>query len=299
MDVISNYNDSFLDRIPIDILQYISSFLDVRTSRHFRLVCRKFCAVMTNNLTEKSFEKEHTKLGALFISSLFGHISTTSILFMFNKFDINENFYYDILTFTNLKYVISFPLYIASKTGRVELVNFLLTHGANVNQTNGNGETSLQWASQRGHVEVVNLLLNHGANVNQANVNDIGETPLYIASFHNNVKIVSLLLNHKANINQADNDGKTALYIASLTGHVEVVSLLLNHGAIVNQATNDGITPLHIASQNGHVEVVSLLLNNGANINQARNDGCTPLYIASQTRNNDLLVALLINHGAK
>ena len=70
------------------------------------------------------------------------------------------------------------PLTNAVASGNVELVEFLLRNGANVNGLFGRRQTSpLAWALRYRHEEVVRLLLERGADVNH--VSAIGWTPMF------------------------------------------------------------------------------------------------------------------------
>ena len=57
-------------------------------------------------------------------------------------------------------------------------------------------------AVSSGHEEVVQLLLSHGANVNH--VNEIGVSSLHYAASKNRLRIASLLLNAGALVNAVD-----------------------------------------------------------------------------------------------
>jgi ankyrin repeat protein len=55
-------------------------------------------------------------------------------------------------------------LYIdASSRGELEVARLLLSHGANVDDKDGEGKTPFQVASSEGHHEIAKLLLDHGA----------------------------------------------------------------------------------------------------------------------------------------
>eukprot|EP01098_Paradermamoeba_levis_P016253 TRINITY_DN8666_c0_g1_i1.p1 TRINITY_DN8666_c0_g1~~TRINITY_DN8666_c0_g1_i1.p1 ORF type:complete len:111 (-),score=7.96 TRINITY_DN8666_c0_g1_i1:57-389(-) len=54
----------------------------------------------------------------------------------------------------------------ASITGDLEVVNFLIKSGANVNG-DLNGMTALHWAGSGGNVEVVELLIKYGADLSK------------------------------------------------------------------------------------------------------------------------------------
>ena len=62
----------------------------------------------------------------------------------------------------------------------IEIVEFLLCKGANINASYESGYTPLHSAVLGNHTEIVNILLKNGANSNAAN--DHGKTPLNIAA---------------------------------------------------------------------------------------------------------------------
>lgn len=59
----------------------------------------------------------------------------------------------------------SSALFYASLKGKVEIVELLIAHGAEVNRRNGEGQTALHWSSQNRHIEVARVLLVHGADL--------------------------------------------------------------------------------------------------------------------------------------
>jgi Ankyrin repeats (many copies) len=72
----------------------------------------------------------------------------------------------------------SSALFYASLKGKVEIVELLIAHGAEVNRRrNGEGQTALHWSSQNRHIEVAKVLLAHGADLELADsvVSSIGE----------------------------------------------------------------------------------------------------------------------------
>ena len=59
----------------------------------------------------------------------------------------------------------SSALFCASLEGKVEIIELLIAHGAEVNRRNGEGRTTLHWSSQNGHIEVAKVLLAHAADL--------------------------------------------------------------------------------------------------------------------------------------
>ena len=188
-------------------------------------------------------------------------------------------------------------LFWATENGHERVVEYLLTHGAEVNAADKNGLTPLLIAAQNDHERVVEYLLTHGAEINAADKN--GMTPLYIAAQNGHERVVEYLLTHGAKINAIDKNGITPLWMATLNGHERTIEYLLEYKAEVNVATNNGTTPLMVAALNGHEDVVEYLLAYKAEVNAAnKNHGATPLLIAAQN-GHERVVECLLTHGAK
>ncbi|EAX88255.1 hypothetical protein TVAG_374210 [Trichomonas vaginalis G3] len=79
------------------------------------------------------------------------------------------------------------------------LWEYFLSHGANINAKNKDGETALHVAA-RGKKETIEFLLSHGANSSLKDKD--GKTALYIAAFGNKKEIAEILISHGANINE-------------------------------------------------------------------------------------------------
>ena len=163
----------------------------------------------------------------------------------------------------------STPLHTASYSfgGSVDIVRWLLNHGADSNARSYSGRTPLHWAVYGVHPEVVHVLLERKVDINLQSKK--GKTPLYDAMryflpYPKEVDIVRRLLEHGADTNIPDHRDSTPLHQASYRGFLEAARLLLSYGAKVDAKDGEGITPFQVASSRGHHETAELLLEHGA-----------------------------------
>lgn len=183
----------------------------------------------------------------------------------------------------------------ASELRMVELVQFLIKKGIDVNAVNNNGHyTALHFAVTSNDLKIFELLLLEGANIEA--ITEKGNTLLHMAAAHGNIEIVQLLLKHKAKIT-ANIEGSTPLHAACIGNHDKIAQLLIEARADIEAKDKNDRTPLHYATRNGSFETIICLLTNNANINAKDKFQVSPLYIACE--NKQLKIAeLLINKGA-
>ena len=111
--------------------------------------------------------------------------------------------------------------------------------------------------AENGHTEIVDSLLSHGAQVDSRREDDAA-TPLMSASYRNHTAVVKLLTAKGAQINTADNNGYTLLHFAVLANSSEIVKLFLTHSPKV-LPNNKGQNPLDIAKEKNYANLVGLL----------------------------------------
>jgi len=190
------------------------------------------------------------------------------------------------------------PLHKAAHQDKVQLIEFLIKAGANINEAADNIDcpTPLIVAVLRGHDKSVEALIKAGAHVNQLNKD--GLSPLHVAASSGHDKFVERLINAGAKVNQPAESGATPLLLAIISGHENCVERLIKAGANVNQPVKNGYAPLHIAAIMGHDKLVERLIKADAKIDQSCNDGETPLFLAAEN-GKDKSVEALIKAGAK
>ncbi|NQT02419.1 MAG: ankyrin repeat domain-containing protein [Planctomycetes bacterium] len=83
--------------------------------------------------------------------------------------------------------------------GKYETIKTLLEHGAKVNhKEDGDGSTALHYAAMYSGKEVMNLLISYGADVNARDEHQ--STPLHQAAMLNNIEATKALVEHGADI---------------------------------------------------------------------------------------------------
>ncbi len=110
---------------------------------------------------------------------------------IFDKYDIN---YVSRFGFSLLHYAIMYD--------NIEIFNFLLEKGADINIANTNKTTPLHTAVFLRKIEIVKSLIEHGADINAKT--SWGLTPLHLAYKRNDVDIIVYLLKNKADKNVVD-----------------------------------------------------------------------------------------------
>lgn len=200
------------------------------------------------------------------------------------------------------------PLHWAVMTRQIELIDYLLERGADINAARPDGIRPLHltngdydyrgWrdvpptALQR-HEVLIGYLLARGADYDISTATKIGDLD----------RVRELLDQNPALVNQVPAYSYyTGLPLrnAAGAGHIEVVRLLLERGANPNEP-EPGIAPhggaLHAAISGKHYEIVKLLLEQGANPNQEVESSGNCLSMAKWTGAPQEIVNLIASYG--
>jgi len=160
------------------------------------------------------------------------------------------------------------------------------------------GTTLLHLATSRDSVDVVEFLLEKGAEVDIRDGD--GYTPLHDAAGQNALKVAQLLIEQGATVDALCQDSSTPLHRASACGRVEMIELLLDNGADINAI--DGIsrsTPLHNAIGTNRIESVKILITRGASLKIKKSFEETPLAQARDLGKREEIIKLLVASGAE
>ncbi|XP_789260.4 poly [ADP-ribose] polymerase tankyrase-2 [Strongylocentrotus purpuratus] len=145
----------------------------------------------------------------------------------------------------------------AAKKGCLARVQKLVsTDNINCRDSQGRNSTPLHLAAGYNNVEVAEYLLEHGADVNARDKG--GLIPLHNASSYGHLDIAALLIKHKTCVNAVDRWNFTPLHEAAQKGRTQLCALLLAHGADPTMKNQEGQTPLDLSTAD---DVRSLLLD--------------------------------------
>lgn len=163
------------------------------------------------------------------------------------------------------------PLHNAVIIGSGEIIELLLSRGADINAQNTQLNTPLHEAIQNRKENTAALLIGKGADLGKTNVHK--QTPLHRAASLNQKKTGKMLIDRGAAIDPVDKYQRTPfLIVARQTGDVEFGKLLLNKGANINSKDINNQMALNLAAWKGFNDFIDFLLDNGAEYDTTRGE---------------------------
>jgi ankyrin repeat protein len=196
------------------------------------------------------------------------------------------------------------PLHSAAYTGKLNIVQLLISRGADVNATTSTGSTPLHGATLYNHEAIVRLLVANGGNVNASNQG--GYTPITNAVSSGNLSTIKFLVESGASITSAPPGGRIPLHSAILSCNLPLVEYLLSAGAdpkAVNPEGEDAVATAVLSSMwrlDGYENlpaILEVLLKAGGDPNHVLGSGRTPIMWAAGG-NDTAIVRILVEGGA-
>uniref|UniRef100_A0ACD5YL42 Uncharacterized protein n=1 Tax=Avena sativa TaxID=4498 RepID=A0ACD5YL42_AVESA len=181
------------------------------------------------------------------------------------------------------------PMFYAALGGNVQVMRYLLDHGADPVMPEERGSTPLHNAAEEGHCEAVKLLLSKGVHVDPM---DHRGSPLHLAASKDRVEVVKVLLEHGADPSRVANHVFSPLMLAICGESLESMRLLIEAGADVNARGYSGPTALTEAVDDGLTDFVKVLLEAGADPNIPNEHGVIPIELAASRGQRELVEML-------
>ncbi|KAL3890223.1 hypothetical protein ACJMK2_002514 [Sinanodonta woodiana] len=221
---------------------------------------------------------------------------------------------------------------VSARRCKIEIVEYLLHKGANMEVIGNNGYTALCMALANQNVDVIETLVKHGANVNH--LTNIKMSPAHVIccegewSDENDIQTILLpslriLLNAGLNLNIIGLDDSTVLHFTATKMNHSICEFRVKSGAELGATDYLQRTPLHMAVRNiyimvlktlikakdihgenplthaclhGNTNAVRILVENGADCKACGDLGIQPIHIAAE--NGDCsMMAILENAG--
>jgi len=191
-----------------------------------------------------------------------------------------------------------------------DVINFILSKGVNINETNKYGETALMDASKMGYTEIVKLLIEKGANINAVNAENKNALLFAVEAFNNPIlegfngstqqeydefyrqtmdkinaqkfETSKILISNGININLTDNNGENVLFYASRNkrGFVFLQYFIIDKKMNATVKNKYNQTPLMVAIQGNNTKAVEILTENISDATIKDNYGMTILMYA-------------------
>ncbi|RYP72983.1 hypothetical protein DL770_007863 [Monosporascus sp. CRB-9-2] len=197
-------------------------------------------------------------------------------------------------------------LLLKSPNTRNDILELLLSKGANVNAQDNDSQAPLYEACVSENVGAARILLEAGANVNDGE-NVFGRTALHEAIENQNLPLVNLLLEFNADVTLKDKQLRDAASLAAYKGNADILKAVLDKLKVqtgdyhtLADPDSHGHTPLQKSAARGIKEIAGLLLkaSDGSKlVAQCSRRGKTALHSAALRGHSDI-VKLLVEHGA-
>jgi ankyrin repeat protein len=173
------------------------------------------------------------------------------------------------------------------------MVQHLVSKGADVQITDENDQTPLLTAAKNNHPEVLRILATAKANINSTCTSDL-LTPLHAGIEH--LEVVQILLQHGADITATTNEGDTPLDHAIYKNKPESVKAILYESPMKPDLTLQSTKKALLqAAYLGYTEVVALVLEAGGDVNAMDNQNRSLLCLA-MLQESEILVRTILEY---
>ncbi|XP_048247501.1 inversin-A-like [Haliotis rufescens] len=150
---------------------------------------------------------------------------------------------------------------LGARRGHREVVEFLISKGADVSLVDVHGNNFLHWACCGGDVEMVKFILSQKmADINSRGVSNM--TPVMWAAYRGHSEVVEFLMCEGADVSLVDVNGNNILHWACEGGDAQIVKFVLSLDKMDIDARNEkGQTAADFARLWGHHKVVDVLVS--------------------------------------
>ncbi|WKY09203.1 hypothetical protein Q1695_001959 [Nippostrongylus brasiliensis] len=178
------------------------------------------------------------------------------------------------------------PFLMAVMGGRVDLVELLLSKGAQLNHRDRDGHTAVHWAVVCGQLDMLNYLISQGADVEAPDL--LKAAPLHYATATEEINtelalaILHTLLKAGAKPNCRDMDDRTPILWAASNGNLEAMHSLKQAGGDLQAVDRDRLSVLHCSASHGYHETIDFFMDAAPHsaVDQKDRSGHSALFYA-------------------
>lgn len=202
------------------------------------------------------------------------------------------------------------PHQLASEGKLEELKALIETFGLTLKEVDENGDTMLHAATKTGQIQVMQYLIDSGININATNMQ--GNTALHIAVLNEQSEALCLLLESKASDVVLNNNKDAPLHILFRSRNKDLIAAFLQYPSI--DLVIPGYrkrTPLHIIADLDNFEALEILHNSiclttifkekaSFRLCAADEDNLTPIHLAARSgsaKTLDYMMSKCKEHG--
>lgn len=180
-------------------------------------------------------------------------------------------------------------LMISAFFGSMQILNYLLENGADINKKDQLKRNASHFAVAGGKIVPIQLLHKYGA--------DFSDTVLLAASVGDIVVLKFLIETLKVDACFRDSFESSLLHAAVTSGSVDMVDFVLRLNVIdINTRDIHGNTPFHIALQCGNIYIINLLLNHPSlDISPLNKKFKTVFHLAAEKKTTEILETILLH----
>ena len=200
----------------------------------------------TQHLVEEGLVLHSDQYTPLMLACFYGHLELAKFFYKDNS--INER---DVCGNTALIH--------AAWNGHTDVVQWLISVGADINAVNISADSALLVALRFEHPETARYLLTQN-NIQKDVPNSLSYEPLVIALVHGYLDIVESLYSNHVDLNKQYTENNTLLHMCAMINNLASMRWLLDHGANPWVSNGNHMTPVRIAASRGYTEMVSSLI---------------------------------------